>query len=886
VTVAPGSRLGHHTIVSLLGAGGMGEVWLAEDTTLKRRVALKVLPAAADPDRLARFQREAKAVAALSHPNIVTIHSIEQEGDVRFLTMELVDGQTLSQAIPRGGLPVGQVLEIGAALADALAASHEKGIIHRDLKPANVMLAGRERRVKVLDFGLAKLLEEPGSDAQTTSVVQTVEGRILGTVAYMSPEQVEGKPLDPRSDLFSLGIVLYEMATGDRPFKGSSNASVLTAILKDTPKSVTTLRGDLPGELARIIRLCLQKDPEQRVQTAKDVRNQLRVLKADLESGEIDQPTTVGGSDSSGHRPAGWLHRWRWVGVGVVATAVLVSAAYGVFVSKRGRQPVTPFQSATVRKLTTSGRAHWAAISPDAKFVAYVETLPAGMRLVLRQVATAIDRVVREPDSKRLFGITFSAGGDFLYFSSRDPAAGSRPILWRVSVQGGEPRKVLDEVDGPVTVSPDGSRLGFVRVDRDEYSLLTARTDGSDQKVLLTRKGPRRIEPFGPAWSADSRAIIACVWDADGLTDLVSVAVRDGAVTPLTSVRWSNFFEVASIPDGGGTLAIGWAPSSPVNQIYFVPAGGGHPQRVTNDASDYRGISVSGDGSALVTIQSDKQPTIWVAPSGDPRAAVAVTSGRIEGGEGLAWTPDGRIVYGTVTLQMWIMNADGSHQRLLTGDVPDQNSQPSVSPDGRSMFFDCYTQSAIGLCRMDIDGGGATHVAKATTGTYPRCSPDGKWVFYALNGDPTSTIWMTSPDGITKRPWKGKIDGNFAVSRDGTRLAGFYTDPRSSRRVLTITPLQGGEPEKIFSLPDGTWVDYWQGTVRWTPDGRAVAYVVGNDRVANIWMQPVDGGAPRPLTDFKDGGGIWSFDWSKDGRFAMARGPVNKDVVMMSRERQ
>jgi Tol biopolymer transport system component len=234
-----------------------------------------------------------------------------------------------------------------------------------------------------------------------------------------------------------------------------------------------------------------------------------------------------------------------------------------------------------------------------------------------------------------------------------------------------------------------------------------------------------------------------------------------------------------------------------------------------------------------------------------------------------------------------MMNADGSGQRLLTGDTPGVNSLPSVSPDGRYVFFDYLPASSESLGRMNIDGGVPTPMAKAPMPTVPRCSPDGKWVFYHLFGDSASPTWMMSPDGSTKRPWKGKVDGLLAVSPDGTRLAGFYADPASSRTVLTITPVQGGEPDKVFSLPDGARQTAWeQGTLRWTPDGRAVAYVVGSDRVANIWVQPVDGGASRPLTDFKDGGGIWSFDWSKDGRFAMARGPVNKDVVMMSREKR
>jgi serine/threonine protein kinase len=288
--LTPGARLGHSTILAPLGAGGIGEVWVAEDARLKRKVALKVLPAAVlgDADRLARFQREAEAVAALTHPNIVTIYSIEEDAGISFMTMELVDGQSLDRVIPPGGLPLVQVLDIGAALAGALVASHEVGIVHRDLKPANVMLAGRERRVTVLDFGLAKLRERPVLEEETRTSPITGEGRIVGTVAYMSPEQAEGKRVDPRSDLFSLGVVLYEMSTGERPFKGDTSLSVLSAILKDTPKSVTSLRADLPREFARIVRRCLQKDPEERYQTAKDVRADLKALREDVISGELE----------------------------------------------------------------------------------------------------------------------------------------------------------------------------------------------------------------------------------------------------------------------------------------------------------------------------------------------------------------------------------------------------------------------------------------------------------------------------------------------------------------------------------------------------------------------------------------------------------------------
>ena len=280
--LAPGSRLGPYEIVSPLGRGGMGEVYRARDTRLGREIAIKVLPedVARDPDRLSRFEREAKAVAALNHPNLVTLHSIEESNGVRFLTMELVDGQSLDQVIPPGGLPVPRVLDLAIAIAEALVAAHQKGVVHRDLKPGNLMVS-RDGRVKVLDFGLAKLSEverAPAGLAPTMEPISAV-GLVLGTVPYMSPEQLRGESVDARSDLFSLGVVLYEMVTGKRPFGGGSAIEVSTSILRDAPPPTSSVRANVPGDLERIIARCLEKDPERRSQTAKEVRNELEWLK-------------------------------------------------------------------------------------------------------------------------------------------------------------------------------------------------------------------------------------------------------------------------------------------------------------------------------------------------------------------------------------------------------------------------------------------------------------------------------------------------------------------------------------------------------------------------------------------------------------------------------
>ena len=328
-----GETLSHYKITGMLGEGGMGVVYRAEDSELGREVALKLLPPemADNPKRLERFRREAKAVAALNHPNIVTIHSIESVEATHFLTMELVEGESLNHIIPPGGLPLAKVFDIAIPLADALSSAHERGIVHRDFKPANVMVTG-ENRIKVLDFGLAKLVEDPdaetGDPALTSIPTQvtelTAEGMVMGTAPYMSPEQVEGRAMDHRTDIFSLGVVLYEMATGGRPFAGDTSAAMVSSILRDTPPTVTEINESLPRHLARIIQHCLEKDPEARYQSAKDVRNELRSLRREVDSGWV---TTGSGATPVSTAPRSKGARRYWLGAAAVLAAILILAA-------------------------------------------------------------------------------------------------------------------------------------------------------------------------------------------------------------------------------------------------------------------------------------------------------------------------------------------------------------------------------------------------------------------------------------------------------------------------------------------------------------------------------------------------------------------------------
>ena len=365
-----GTTLHHYRIIRPLGRGGMGEVYAAEDTKLNRIVALKILSeiTAADPERLNRFQREAKAIAALNHPNVVTIYSVEEVDGVPFLTMELVEGKPLDALIPRHGMKLAALLELAVPLADAVSAAHQRGIVHRDLKPSNIMV-GDDGRLKVLDFGLAKLRQETGGPGANTATVEqlTAQHRVIGTASYMSPEQAEGRPVDHRSDIFSFGILLYEMATGTRPFKGESAMSILSAIIKDAPVPAADVNPGVPPELDRVIRRCLAKDPARRYQSAVDLRN-------DLEDLAHANPV--------GRRPFAGRGTRQWLAV-VAALAVAIAAVVVVW---RGRGD--PMPSATFTKLTSMpGREWFPSLSPDGKWIVYGAEMEGNFDIFLQSVS-------------------------------------------------------------------------------------------------------------------------------------------------------------------------------------------------------------------------------------------------------------------------------------------------------------------------------------------------------------------------------------------------------------------------------------------------------------------------------------------------------------------
>jgi Tol biopolymer transport system component len=881
MTLTIGTQLGSHEITALLGKGGMGEVYVARDTKLNRRVALKVLPVATaqSADARERFEREAKAVAALNHPNIVTIYSVEEAAGTAFMTMELVEGKPISELIPRGGMALDRILQLMIQLTGAVSAAHEKGITHRDIKPANIMVTG-DGRVKVLDFGLAKLREEqPGLADAATNLTEglTGEGRIVGTALYMSPEQAEGRPIDTRSDIFSIGVVLYEMATGQCPFEGNSTVSILSSILKDDPPPITELNHALPRDLARIVKRCLSKDPERRYQTVKDLRNDLETLRDEAESGEIlpspEAAASAGGSAAT----------WRFA---FAAAVIIAIAAIGFSVYRFRETPASPAvapaaQELKLSRLTSTGKASLAAISPDGKYVAHVVVESGQQSLWMRQVATTSNVQIVPPAAVRYDGLAFSPDGNFVYYSTY-PQTETRATLYSVPVLGGTPKRVFENIDSGVSFSPDGQRFAAVRGVRDESDLLIVRADGTLEKTLATTQAQNRFALNNPSWSPDGRwiAVAQTVTDANGFfMRVVSVDAQTGAIQSIGAKRWLSVGDVAWMPDGKSIVftASDFEPA----QIWRLSYPAGKAQKITNDLSNFVGMSVSSDGRSMVVTQTVEDAHLWTLDSGSASAlARQITngSGRADGGFGLSWTPDGKVVYSSAAsggkYDIWICNSDGTNAMLLSTGA-DGNGNPVVSADGRYVVFRSLRGGSIRIWRANIDGGNPQPLSPGPLDSAPILTPDGRWIIYSSGDSIPYKIWKVPIEGGSpvEIPSSESMSTVTAVSPAGTQLAAILWIPEQHTTKIALRPIDSAAAPAVLGIPATK--------VQWMPDGRALSFIEPG-KGANLWSYRLPSGPPKQLTSFMTDR-TFSFAWSKDGkRLLLSRGTVITDVVLVS----
>jgi Tol biopolymer transport system component len=917
-----GENVGRYQVLGKIGEGGMGEVYLARDASLGRRVALKLLPASSvlSRDRLRRFEQEAYTTSNLNHPNIVTIYEIGQAGETHFIAAEYVEGKTLREWMNGKGVKLVEALDISIQIASALAAAHRADVVHRDIKPENVMLRP-DGIVKVLDFGLAKLspglTKEQARDPEgaTEPMVKTEPGVVMGTVAYMSPEQSQAQPVDTRTDIWSFGVVLYEMVTGHLPFEGSTGSHMIVSILEKEPPPLTHYWPEVPAEFQRIVRKMLRKDREERYQTVKDLALDLKNLRRELEA-ELDRSGATVAADVKPTADeqyvtvgeAGEMLQTGRVGVAYTTSsaeyliseikrhkkgAILFSAicivlmggvGYGLYrFFSRPKSAVAPFQTIEINKLTHTGKVTDVAISPDGKYVAHVVDDYGQKSLWIRHISTGSSVQIVPPADSDYRGITFSSDGNYIYYVVAEKGDTFEGVLYQVPVLGGVSRKLLVNILGPVTFSPDGKRLAFVRLDQGDTILMLANADGSGEQSLASRKAPNSFIRALPVWSPDGKNI-ACPARTVAGFEVIEVHVEDGRQRSISSQKWEQIGKLAWLSDSSGLVMIARDQASASTQIWQLSYPGGEARRITNDTNDYRGLSLTVDSRVLVTVQSEEVCNLWIAPGGEASRARQITSGTGDDGMGgVSWTPDGRIVYRSTasgTDDLWSIGPDGDNPKKLTTNGKSQS--PSVSPDGRYVVFASNRLGNTNIWRMDIDGSNLKQLTGGRVDFLPQFSPDGRWVVYTSLSD-TPSLWKVSIDGgqavrLTDKSFWARSQ---AVSADGKQIAISFTEQPRNRWRIALIPFEGGQPTKIFKaeVPVTPFIDL--DTIRWTPDSRAVTYIDTRKGISNIWEQPLDGGSSKQLTNFQVDQ-IFNFDWSRDGKWlALARGSVTDDIVLI-----